>query len=202
MDPQRPSRPATTAYIVVTALLTLILAAAAVEIVLAAVGALRGGHTISIARAAPPDQLASLPPGVQPRSSVPVTQTITDASPVQLLLRVASDLGPLLLLAVPALWLLRSLVRSLRHGDPFTPANAQRLRGFGFLVLLGWPVVSLVTHVLQEMLALTVPAEQQLGGPDWAPIPVPALLTGLGVLVLAEVFARGVRLREDVEGTI
>ena len=47
-----------------------------------------------------------------------------------------------------------------------------------------------------------MPAEQQLGGPDWAPIPVPALLTGLGVLVLAEVFAHGVRLREDVEGTI
>ena len=29
-----------------------------------------------------------------------------------------------------------------------------------------------------------------------------ALLAGLAVLVLAEVFAHGVRLREDVEGTI
>ena len=28
------------------------------------------------------------------------------------------------------------------------------------------------------------------------------VLAGLGVLVLAEVFAHGVRLREDVEGTI
>ena len=32
--------------------------------------------------------------------------------------------------------------------------------------------------------------------------PAAALLAGLAVLVLAEVFAHGVRLREDVEGTI
>ena len=34
-------------------------------------------------------------------------------------------------------------------------------------------------------------------------VPIPlALVFGLAVLVLAEVFAHGLRLREDVEGTI
>ena len=201
MDPQRPSRAATAAYVIVTVLLTLILAGAVVEIVLAAVGSVRGGHAITIARTVPPEQLGPLPPDVRAPGSVPVLQTIRSASPGQLALRVAVDLAPLLL-AVPGLWLLRTLLGSLRRGDPFSAANVQRLRSLGFLLLLGSVVVSVLTHVLQELLVQTAPPGDTLAGPDWAPIPVPGLLAGLGVLVLAELFAHGARLREDVEGTI
>jgi hypothetical protein len=200
MTPESPSRPATAAYFVVNALLLLFVLGAAVAAAVAALGALRGGHSISIAGEVPVNDLASLPPTVHAPSYVAVTETIRDASPAQVLLDLAVDITPVLL-AVPALWLLRSLVGSLRHGDPFTATNANRLRGVGLLILIGAPVFSIVTHVLQVALSMTLPEGQQLST-TWAPIPVVGWLVGLGVLVLAEVFAHGGRLREDVEGTI
>jgi hypothetical protein len=45
-------------------------------------------------------------------------------------------------------------------------------------------------------------AQPLLGNSETTVNPAAALLAGLAVLVLAEVFAHGLRLREDVEGTI
>jgi hypothetical protein len=53
---------------------------------------------------------------------------------------------------------------------------------------------------LKEILAMTLPANDTEG--LFAPPIGGALLFGLAVLVLGEVFAHGLRLREDVEGTI
>jgi hypothetical protein len=53
---------------------------------------------------------------------------------------------------------------------------------------------------LKSDLAATVPAVTS-GLFNTTPIGL-ALVFGLAVLVLAEVFAHGLRLREDVEGTI
>jgi Protein of unknown function (DUF2975) len=201
VDPKTPSRPAAIGYVIVTVLLGLALATGVILTLLAVVGAVRGGHTIPLAREVTPEQLASLPPNVTPANDFPVTQEITDASPLQTLLRLASDLVPLLVY-VPALWLLRGLVGSVRQGDPFSAANLRRLRALGFLILLGWPVAAFCSNLLQQLLAQTLPAAHSLSGRI-----VPAhldltVLAGLGVLVLAEVFAHGLRLREDVEGTI
>jgi hypothetical protein len=201
MDPKTPSRPAAIGYVIVTALLGLALAASVILTLFAVVGAVRGGHTIPLAREVSPEQLASLPPDVTPTNDIPVTQTITDASPLQTLLRLASDLVPLLVY-VPALWLLRGLVGSVRQGDPFSAANVRRLRTLGLLILLGWPVAAFCSNLLQQLLAQTLPGAHSLGGaivPSHLDITV---LAGLGVLLLAEVFAHGVGLREDVEGTI
>jgi DUF2975 family protein len=71
---------------------------------------------------------------------------------------------------------------------------SSRLRQFG------WPLVAYLTMELKEWLATTPPADQTSG--VFAPPIGLALLFGLAVLVLAEVFAHGLRLREDVEGTI
>ena len=131
--------------------------------------------------------------------SIPVTVTIHDAHPAQLLLRLAIDLLPLLLI-LAALWQLWGLLRSARQGDPFTTANVRRLRAFGWLLLLGWALVAYVTMALKADLADTVPGVVTSG---LLALPIPlALVFGLAVLVLAEVFANGLRLREDVEGTI
>ena len=184
-----------------TVLLGLALAAGVILTLFAVVGAVRGGHTIPLAREVSPEQFPSLPPNVTPADDIPVTQTINNASPLQTLLRLASDLVPLLIY-VPALWLLRSLVGSVRQGDPFSAANLRRLRAIGFLILLGWPIAAFCSNLLQQLLAQTLPAAHSLGGrlvPAHLDITV---LAGLGVLVLAEVFAHGLRLREDVEGTI
>jgi hypothetical protein len=199
VDPKPPTRLATTGYLVVSVLLLAMLTAGVVLTVTAVVGAVRGGQTITLDRFVTPEHLTSLPADVKPTNDIPVTVTIRDARPGQLFLRLAIDLLPLLLI-VAALWQLWGLLRSARQGDPFTTANVWRLRQFGWLLLLGWPLIAYLTMELKEWLATTPPADQT-GGVFAPPIGL-ALLFGLAVLVLAEVFAHGLRLREDVEGTI
>jgi hypothetical protein len=199
VDPKPPTRLATTGYLVVSALLLAMLTAGVVLTVTATVGALRGGQTITLDRTVQPKDVTSLSADVKLTNDIPVTVTIRDARPPQLFLRLAIDLLPLLLI-IALLWQLWGLLRSARHGDPFTTANVWRLRQFGWLLLLGWPLVAYLTMELKEWLATTPPADQT-GGMFAPPISL-ALIFGLAVLILAEVFAHGLRLREDVEGTI
>ena len=203
MDPQRPSRPASIGYGIVTIFLGLALIGGVYAIGYAAVGALQGDGSIALDRTAPPDQLASLPPDIKPTDQCcAVIQTINDATPLQLLLWTASDLI-VIALAFVALWQLRGLLGSVRHGDPFHATNVRRLRWFGWLLMLGYPAVALASSLLKESLGSTMPeAQPLLGNSAPAVNPAAALLAGLAVLVLAEAFAHGVRLREDVEGTI
>jgi hypothetical protein len=202
VDPTPPTRLATTAYLVVTALLVGFLAAGVVLTATAIIAAVQGNHSITQDRFVAPDALTSLPANIKPTTNIPVTVTINDASPTQLFLRLAITLLPgLLILAL--LWQLWGLLRSARHGDPFTDANIWRLRQFGWLLLLGWPLVAYLTMALKELLAATwaSPTDPSQGG-VFAPPIGGALIFGLAVLVLAEVFAHGLRLREDVDGTI
>ncbi|MGH9037239.1 MAG: hypothetical protein ACRD0O_15880 [Acidimicrobiia bacterium] len=64
---------------------------------------------------------------------------------------------------------------------------------------MGTPIVGYVTQLLDGALA----ASSTVGelGQSFS-LPGNGPLAGLGVFVLAEVFAHGVRLREDVEGTV
>ena len=137
----------------------------------------------------------------KPTTNIPITVTIDHANPTQLFLRLAITLLPGLLI-IALLWQLWGLLRAARHGDPFTTANVRRLRQFGWLLLLGWPLVAYLTMALKEFLAMTwaSPTDQTEG--LFAPPIGGALIFGLAVLVLAEVFAHGLRLREDVDGTI
>jgi nitrogen fixation/metabolism regulation signal transduction histidine kinase len=106
----------------------------------------------------------------------------------------------LLVLAVVVTRLLLGVVRSLRTGDPFTTANARRLATLGTVIIVGGVLLPLVQAVafqaVLEPLLLDAPPSWELDLHLW-----PALA---GVLVgfLAEVFSRGARLREDVEGLV
>jgi hypothetical protein len=143
-----------------------------------------------------------LPPGFDLVEHVPIQLTLRQPTPAQLLLSVAVGLLPLLLVAA-VLWLLRGLARSIRHGDPFGAANVRRLRRLGLLFLLGYPVMVTITRLLQDWLVTTLPVLPMGGiGTTLDVINIYALLAGLGMFLLAEVFAHGLRLREDVEGTI
>jgi hypothetical protein len=203
VDPRRPSRPTSIGYAIVTFFLGLTLVGGVYAIGYAAVGAVQGDHNITLDRTAPPDQLAPLPPQVKPTEQCcAVTQTINDATPLQLLLWTASDLI-VLALGFVALWQLRGLLGSVRHGDPFHATNVRRLRWFGWLLMLGYPAVALASSLLKESLGSTMSEAQPLLGNSAPTVNLAAaLLAGLAVLVLAEVFAHGVRLREDIEGTI
>jgi Protein of unknown function (DUF2975) len=204
VDPKPPTRLATAGYLAVTALLVASLAAGVVLAASTAVGAVRGDHTITVDRVIVPEHVpepfTALPANLEPANgSIPVTVTIHDASPAQLFLHLAITLLPGLLV-VALLWQLWGLLRSARRGDPFTTANVWRLRRFGWLLLLGWPLVAYVTTALKGDLAATVPAD--VTSTLFALDILGVLLFGLAVLVLAEVFAHGLRLREDVDATI
>jgi DUF2975 family protein len=145
-----------------------------------------------------PERLGSLPSDVVQPEDVPVTIRIRDASPLQVTLSTARDLI-VVGLGLALLWQMRNLLLSVRRGDPFIAENVRRLRTIGFVLILGFPIATFVTSLLESWLADT--SDVGVSGPLSIDIG-PALVAGLGVFVLAEVFAHGARLREDVQGTV
>ncbi len=127
-------------------------------------------------------------------------------------LRFPARKGPLFIanLAIVAGWLilglwvlgqLRGLFRALGNGKPFVPANATRVRRIGWAVILGELAQSAVmffenyyamTHF--SAVGFTFDARPQVN--------VFAIINGLIILVIAEVFREGTRLDEDRSLTI
>ncbi len=126
----------------------------------------------------------------------------TTHRPKVMLLRSAMAFGAGLL-AIAGLWLMRGFLQSVASGDPFGARNVRRLRTLGFLLVVGAPIVEVVNYSLREALFVSIPPVPEfnigIAGPM---LPLAALLGGLATFILAEVFAFGMRLREDAEATI
>ena len=106
----------------------------------------------------------------------------------------------LLALALVVARLLLGIARSLRTVDPFTTANARRLTTLAVVVVVGGTFVPVFQSIAFEgVLGPLLP-----GGPRTWTLDVSfwPLLAGILVFFLAEVFSRGARLREDVEGLV
>jgi hypothetical protein len=181
----------------VTILLVLAATASVGLLVQGTVGAFRGGQQVLVHQKVSINKLGSLPANVV-RQEVPVTFEVNDAKPEQVFYSVARNLVPGLLL-IAGLWLLRNILRSVREGDPFTAANVRRLRIIGLLFLVGGPVAEIVASAFDQALATSAGLH---GFGMGISIPGPGPIAGIGVFVLAEVFAYGVRLRDEAEGTI
>jgi hypothetical protein len=199
----RPTPVSNAGYYLVTALLALTVAVGCLVIANELVGAARGGEmpvgSLSVDAALAPGQLRSLPNGIKVHEDVRLSAEVVDPTSAQLLLAAGTQVGPLALL-VASLSLLRALARSVREREPFGEANVRRLRALGFLLVVGSPVVAAVNWALRLALGNTSPlSDLSTAGLSIEAAP---LIAGLGAFVLAEVFAHGVRLREDVEATI
>jgi len=203
VKPLSPSYAATVAHRLTTFLLV---ASIAIGVVMTANTVLGGPPDIVFDASAPlNDDL--LPKGVHPTSDQRTGMVIEDPTAREQRLALAADLVPLLL-AVSVLWLLRGIARSVRDGDPFVGENVQRLRAIGALLIVGVLAAHYLGSVLQS--ALADPYSRSPFAPARAPgllppddeFPFIQLLCGLGAFVLAQVFAHGVRLREDVDATI
>lgn len=113
------------------------------------------------------------------------------------------DLLPLLLaLAVTtfAAFLLLGIARGLRDSDPFTAANARRLTSLAVLVTVGGLFLQVFHSISRDaLLAAALPGQELVTVLELSFWPIPV---GMLVFFLAEVFARGARLREDVEGLV
>jgi Protein of unknown function (DUF2975) len=208
MSVQSATRAVTIGHRLVTLFLVVAVASGAAAIASLGVGLVRGGDsllygdTVSVALQLSPEQAGPLPSGVRFRGWPDVTADVKDPTAKQTLLRSAMDFGPLGLL-VAGLWLLRGFARSVMEGDPFGADNVTRLRRLGFLLVVGAPLVELLNWSLRQSLYNALPPNR-FGdiGVEGFELPAGALLGGLAAFILAEVFAYGLRLREDVEGTV
>ncbi len=106
--------------------------------------------------------------------------------------------GPLL--ALGGLWLVWSILRSAKDGDPFVRANVRRLWILANLIAIGGTAYSMFSGFASMLMI------QRSAAADLAPIEFSVsflpLVIGIGVAVLAGVWQVGVGLRDDVEGTI
>lgn len=155
-------------------------------------------------RGQPLEATGSLPDGLVASSELltgPLTGTVVVQDPT--VTQYGWDLAPsvvLLLLAVVVARLLLGIARSLRTGDPFTLQNARRLARLATLLIVGGFFVPFFqTVAFSGVLDPLLP-----GGPtSWTREPqLWPSLAGVLVFFLAEVFSRGARLREDVEGLV
>ncbi len=127
------------------------------------------------------------------------TVVVNDPDTRQLLGLVGSEvLAALLAIAVIAMLL--AVVRTLRRGDPFVPANARRLYTIAMTVGFGGVAVELL-QAWGEFSVLSHPAIEPyvIEGAELSFMP---LVAGLGIAVAAEVFRQGAALREEVEGLV
>jgi hypothetical protein len=209
MSVQSSSRAVSIGSALATAVLVFAAVFGVLVLVSIGVGIARGGdsllygRTLSVPLQLSPDDIATLPRDVKPLGWPSVAVEVRDPTTTQMLLRSAMDLGPVVLL-VAGLWLLRAFLRSVRDGDPFGAPNVQRLRAIGLILLVGAPLVALLNYSLRRSLYeshLPPHPSLELGVAGFS-LPGGALLGGLGALILSEVFAHGLRLREDVAGTV
>ena len=103
------------------------------------------------------------------------------------------------LLGLAATFQLFKFVRSLRRDHPFIPENAQRLRSVAWLMLFGsiWKIAALmlIALVASDTFA-NIDLNVSLRGAD---IP---LLTIFMFFIIAEVFALGVKMKEEADLTV
>jgi hypothetical protein len=148
--------------------------------------------------AASPDVSVAAPPEV-------VVEFHDPTALERLLLAAPGLLGTAAVLVV--LFMVLRLVRSLDRGEPFVAANVRRVYAIAYTVLVGSlavPVAGAVCDSVLRSRALgadgLVLTAGLLGGRGG--ISLALVLTGFLLAALAEVFRRGARLREDVEGLV
>jgi hypothetical protein len=202
MDPM-PSRAARTASLVITVLLSVTVVVGAALVAHSLFGLFQDSGALSVPTSTRVDDV-QLPDGFEIAGPLPVTADVVHPS---LLQRVIATVPVFVwwALALAGLWLLRGVVRSAAQGDPFRVANVRRLR---WLFLFGFPLAVAVGGYFNGLLfdpEIWTGGPLPPGGIDTSfPVVVsaPAILAAVSLFALAEVFAYGARLREDVDATI
>ncbi|MEU3351968.1 DUF2975 domain-containing protein [Streptomyces sp. NPDC037389] len=115
----------------------------------------------------------------------------------------AADLGgelPWLLFGSLALLLFSRLLKAVMLEGPFTETVARRLSVLGWFVAVGTPLAGLVVGWSQSWLVGSM-APVAGSGPVVAG-PQVLILAGLAAMIMGKIMREGVRMREDLEGTI
>jgi hypothetical protein len=153
-----------------------------------------------------PDLKDKMPAGVHVGGSLPVTVEVDRSTLASKILSRLSAV-PMDIIYVVIVWLLRRMVLLSAAGTPESPANpfvwanVRRLRVIAALMLI-MPVIDSWSHIAQwELVSRSLPSGMSVLSWDASDIFL-ELGVGMLLLLLAEVFASGIRLREDVEGLV
>ena len=106
----------------------------------------------------------------------------------------------LLFLVLRFLFELRRIVLSVEEGDPFHPANAERLARMGWLALGAWLLTLPASMIGAWLTRLAIAAGEDLRFE--AQVGEESLLLILTLFILARVFRHGAAMRDDLEGTV
>lgn len=107
----------------------------------------------------------------------------------------------LIALGIYFLVLLRRIVLSVGEGDPFAPANADRLARMGWVALAA-QIMSLPLGASAMWVAEIVQDKDKFSVGDDYGLDFSGLLLVLILFILARVFRHGARMREELEGTV
>jgi hypothetical protein len=104
---------------------------------------------------------------------------------------------PALVFALWVLAQLRAVFRTLRDGRPFVAANARRIQWIGYAVIGGEIARSAVAFATNSYVTRHF-AANGVRFDVWPDVNIVAILCGLIILVIAEVFREGTRLEESL----
>ena len=205
MDPM-PSRAARTAYVVLTVIFWIVGVVGLVLVAHRLFGFLQDSGTLTLPASVSVNDVP-LPEAFEIAGPLPVNVDLADPSLTQ---RLIASVPVLVwwVLTLAGLWLLRKVARSAAKGDPFQVSNVTRLRWLGALFLLGFPIATTVASYFTDLLfssELWTGGALPPGGIETGfqiVVSVPAIMAAVCLFALAEVFAFGARLREDVDATI
>ena len=110
----------------------------------------------------------------------------------------------LLLAAIPTAMFvffgkMRAIIESVGNGDPFIPANAQRLNVMAWL-LLAVEILAVLVGVMRARLASAT--GMAFDSPSYRIYDLDGLLMVVTLFILARIFRHGAAMREDLEGTV
>ncbi|WP_406504282.1 DUF2975 domain-containing protein [Streptomyces sp. NBC_00212] len=145
----------------------------------------------------PPD---SLPIGQGVQASSTATRLCQDSPSAA---QRAADLGgelPWLLFGSLSLLLFSRLLKAVLLQGPFTDAVSRRLSVLGWFVAVGTPLAGLVVGWSQSWLVGSM--TPIAGSGPTVSGPQVLVLAGLTAVIMGKIMREGVRMREDLEGTI
>ncbi len=100
------------------------------------------------------------------------------------------------------------LFAAYQRGEIFSPENARRIRNIGLLFCMAAAVAVLDSltelYIMQEFVAVTTDIEP---GDDWELVreirlPLPFLLCGIAIVLIARVMEKGARLQDEMDHLI
>jgi len=100
-----------------------------------------------------------------------------------------------------AIWTLREVLRTVLAGEPFAPANSQRLRRIGCIVLVLATLAPFGEYWLGQVLLEQLTIHSVPVSPAFR-VSKDAFLIGILFLVLAAIFSHGTRLEEERSLTV